>query len=145
VVKPATVDRIYTLSKQGKTANQIQRQLKAEGIGIRRTTLLTYVREAKGRKPRPHPEKHIPRKYRRPITPPPIKRRYDKHVAIFGRHNGVSKRIEISGTGKYLQQVLYDIVHHPPKKHILRTNQDEFERSRDLSRGDWDARPTITS
>jgi hypothetical protein len=147
MVKPATVNRIRQLSRQGKSSNEIVRQLRREGIGIRRKTILAYAREFKGRKPKAEPYKYTPRKYRRKPTYPRgvVIARAEKHVAIYGKHNGISKRIEISGTGKYLQQVLYDAVHHPPKERFLRTNQRRFERSRDLSKDEWDDRPTIRS
>jgi hypothetical protein len=148
-VPKTTVDRIRTLSKQDKSANQIQRILQREGRGIQRKKLLAYVRKFKGVKPKPQRYKYIPRKYRRPrpviAKPRRPKRIYDKHVAIYGKHNGITKRIEIFGTGKYLQKEMYALVQHPPKKRFLRTTQDYFEKSRDLSRDSWDDRPTITS
>jgi hypothetical protein len=47
------------------SANRIQRRLKKRGIGIRRKTLLKYVREAKKKSVKANSEKYTPRKYRR--------------------------------------------------------------------------------
>lgn len=49
----------------GYSANKIQRILKNKGIGIRRKTLLRYIREAKGISVKANREKYIPKKYRR--------------------------------------------------------------------------------
>lgn len=147
MVKPTTVKRIQTLSKQGFSANQIQRTLKREHRGIRRKTLLAYVRKFKGRPLKPHVERYIPRKYRRrvAVTPKP-----EKHVAIYGRHKGKSKRIEASGTGKQLYRFLIDAVKHPPKKRFERVSVKDYmglsQRAKYLDYGEeWDEKPTIKS
>ena len=125
MVKPTTVKRIQTLSKQGKSANHIQRILKREHRGIRRKTLLAYVRKFKGRPLKPHVERYIPRKYRRRVAVTP-KPKPEKHVAIYGRHKGKSKRIEASGTGKQLYRFLIDGVVHPPRKRFERIDVESF-------------------
>lgn len=51
--------------RKGNSANQILRQLRKEGLGIRRKELLRNIREMKTKSPRANPEKHIPRKYRK--------------------------------------------------------------------------------
>jgi hypothetical protein len=51
--------------KRGYSANRIQRRLKKRGIGIRRKTLLRYVREAKKKPAKANSAKYTPRKYRR--------------------------------------------------------------------------------
>ena len=51
--------------KHGYSANEIQKLLKKRGIGIRRKTLLRYVRETKGKSVKPNREKYIPKKYRK--------------------------------------------------------------------------------
>jgi hypothetical protein len=51
--------------RKGNSANQILRQLRKEGLGIRRKELLRDIREMKMKSPRANPEKHIPRKYRK--------------------------------------------------------------------------------
>lgn len=47
------------------SANEIQRRLKIRGIGIRRKTLLRYVRESKGVSVKADRTKYTPKKYRR--------------------------------------------------------------------------------
>jgi len=155
MVKPATVNRIRQLSKQGKPANEIVRQLRREGIGIRRKTILAYVRKFKGRKPKPQPYKYVPRKYRRKpayrrrlIAPPPTPKQ--KHIAIYGKHKRKSKRIEASGTGKQLYKFLIDAVEHPPKRRFVTVSVDKVkglsDRARYLDYGEyWDEKPTIKS
>ncbi len=49
--------------KRGYSANKIQRRLKKRGIGIRRKTLLRYVREAKKKSVKANREKYTPKKY----------------------------------------------------------------------------------
>lgn len=148
MVKSATVDRIYALSKQGKTTTQIQRQLRSEGRGIRRTVLLAYVREAKGRKPRADVYKYTPRKYRRPITPPTPKK---YHVSAYGKHKQKSKRYEVfATTKKALYRFLIDGAKHPPKQRIARIDIDRVrglsDRAKYIDYGEeWDERPTIKS
>lgn len=51
--------------KRGYSANKIQRKLKKRGIGIRRKTLLKYVREAKKKPVKADSGKYTPKKYRR--------------------------------------------------------------------------------
>jgi hypothetical protein len=151
MVKPATVNRIRQLSKQGKSSNEIVRQLRREGIGIRRKTILAYAREFKGRKPKAQPYKYTPRKYltkeRRIHIETEVK---PKHVAVYGKHRGKSKRLEVSGTGKQLYSILFDAVEHPPKQRIQRVSADKLKglsaRAKYLDyRAEWDERPEIKS
>lgn len=153
MVKSTTVNYIRTESRKGKSANQIQRELKAKGIGLRRKTILTYVREFKGRKPKAEPYKYTPRKYltreRRLHIEHEVK---GKHIAIYGKVNGITKRIEVSGTGKQLYSFLFDAVEHPPRRRFSRLNVDRDEldtihgRREHLDMGEnWDSKPKITS
>jgi len=153
MVKPATVSRIKELSRKGKSANEIIRTLRREHRGIRRTIALTYVREFKGKAPKPHAYKYIPRKYRT------IKRRLHiehgvkrKGVVIIGKVNGINRRTEVSGTGYRLMSFLVDAVKHPPKKRISRLDVDRDRLDTIHGRGkvldyrrEWDDRPTIKS
>ena len=43
-------ERIHKKIRQGKSANQIQKELKQEGVGIRRQRLLYMIRTVKGTK-----------------------------------------------------------------------------------------------
>jgi hypothetical protein len=140
MVKPSTVNYIRTQSQKGRSANQIQRELRAKGIGLRRKTILTYVRKFKHRPPKPHAEIYVPRKYRRP----------EKHIAVYGKVKGKSKRLEIAGSGRKLYTILIDAVHHPPKQRIERVSADKMRglsaRAKYLDYGEeWDERPTIKS
>lgn len=140
MVKPSTVNYIKTQSRKGKSANQIQRELKAKGIGLRRKTILSYVRAFKHRPPKPHVEIYIPRKYQRP----------QKRIAVFGKVHGKSKRLEIFGSGKQLYTILIDAVHHPPKQRIERVSADKLRglsaRAKYIDyKEEWDDRPTIRS
>jgi len=54
----------YYVSRE-YSANEIQRRLKDRGIGIRRKTLLRYVREAKKKPLKADSRKYTPKKYRR--------------------------------------------------------------------------------
>jgi len=122
MVKPATEKRIRRLSKEDISANEIVRQLRREHRGIRRTTALSIIREERG----------------------------PKHIAIYGKVNGRSKRIEVYGTGKDLYSIMFEGVHHPPKKRILRISAKKLNtihgrgENLDMHEG-WDERPTIKS
>jgi len=149
MVKPATVDRIRELSRTKKSANKIIRQLRREHRGIRRTTALKYIRRFKGRKPKTNVYKYTPRKY---LTKEAFKIRGHevgrKHIAIYGRVDGQSRRIEVSGTGYQLMDFIQDAVHHPPKKRFARGNVGTIHGLGELKldrRKTWDARPTIES
>jgi hypothetical protein len=61
-------DKIYFVRsevREGKSANQIQRDLKQQGMGMKRQVLLRYVREAKGQPLKAEPSKYTPTKYRK--------------------------------------------------------------------------------
>jgi hypothetical protein len=51
--------------QKGQSANKIQKQLRSQGLGIRRKELLKQIREIKTKSPKANPEKYIPRKYRK--------------------------------------------------------------------------------
>ena len=153
MVKPATVHRIRELSRTKKSANKIVRQTRREGIGIRRTTILAYIREFRGKAPKKDVYKYIPKKYltreRRLHIEQGVKR---KGVVIYGKVNGINRRTEVSGTGKGLMSFLVDAVKHPPKKRISRLDVDRdrldtfYGRRKVLDYGrEWYDRPTIKS
>ena len=59
-------NQISTINKgirEGKSANQIQRELKSQGIGIRRKELLRDIREMKMKSSKPNAQKYTPKKY----------------------------------------------------------------------------------
>lgn len=51
--------------REGKSANQIQRELKNNGVGIRRKELLKDIREMKMKSPKANSQKYTPKKYRK--------------------------------------------------------------------------------
>ena len=51
--------------RKGYSANKIQRQLRNEGLGIRRKELLRNIREMKLKSPKSNAQKYTPRKYRK--------------------------------------------------------------------------------
>lgn len=148
-VSRATVDIIREDTRKGHSANYIQKHLRREHRGIRRQNLLRYVREFRGKAPKPHSYKYIPKKYltreRRLHIELGVKR---KHVAIYGRVKGESRRIEVSGTGYQLMDFLRSAVKHPPKQRFVRGDVSTIHgRSRIKLdwRKEWDARPKIAS
>lgn len=118
MVKTRTVDRIRQLSRKGYTANQIQHKLQQEKIGIRRQTMLKYVREFRHRPPPKHPYRHVPHKYR---VPPVII--VGKHVTLRGKHRGERATKSKLGSGKELYRFV----------------RNEMESTF------WDEKPTIQS
>jgi len=151
----AQVDRIRELSRQGKSANQIDRTLRSEHMGMRRTTLLNYVREFKGRPPPRHPERHIPhraiaaRKMRKKIRLRVKEMRKEKKIAIYGTVDGEGRRFQFLGKGKDLYKSVMLAVRHPPKKEKPFTTVDAEKFLEDygryLSREKWDERPAVKS
>lgn len=120
--KPATKTHIQALAKTDKSANEIIRQLKREGRGVRRATALTWIREERG----PY------------------------HVSAYGKDDGISKRYELHGTKKALYRFIIDAVKHPPKKRITRVsvkdNMGLSTRAKYIDyKEEWDDRPTIKS
>jgi len=82
-ISPKTRWAIKAYVKQGYSANKIQKKLKSQGLGIRRKTLLSEVRKVKGTKPKAHPQKYTPKKYRR-VTPKARRPVYSgKHIAVY--------------------------------------------------------------
>ena len=55
------VNFIRKEAKEGKSANQIQKDLQERHMGMKRQRLLEYVREFKGQKPRAEPSKYTPK------------------------------------------------------------------------------------
>jgi hypothetical protein len=63
-LKDRQVSIINASIRKGYSANKIQRQLRNQGLGIRRKELLRNIREMKMKSIKANPEKHIPKKYR---------------------------------------------------------------------------------
>ena len=98
-------DRTRQLSREGYSANKIQKTLQQEHIGLRRTELLRQVRESKNQPAKPSVENYVPRKYRelRPKYRTRIASLRTKQVTLEGRHYGerVSKKARGSGRQLY--------------------------------------------
>lgn len=148
------INAIRTYSKKGWSANRIQKKLKQRQMGMRRTKLLGYVREFKHKQARPHVQKHIPRKYRKPTpttyarpTGKPTIGMFGKQIACYGSKDGRAKRIQMSGTGRQLYEAMQIVSKHPPKKQFLTISSEALLESPEeyLERGYWDARPKIES
>ena len=136
------ISRIQSLALQGKSANAIQATLQSEGMGIRRSDLLKYVRQAKGVRVKEARWKYTPRKYREGAK----YQRWGKRIAVYGKVKGKSRRVEISGKGKDIYKSLRSIMKHPPKKRVLRIDADRFDGREDLDLDEeWDDRPELAS
>ena len=111
------IERIRQLSREGYSANQIQRKLQQEHIGSRRTTLSERARESK-RQPVQHSvESYIPRRRAR------IEGLRGKQVTLIGRHRGKRAVKQVRGSGRQLYRWIVDEM------------ESDF----------WDAKPTVVS
>lgn len=154
-VKPETVYRIRTLTKEGKSANEIQRQMQKEHLSIRRTRLLGYVREFKNQPLKSESWKYTPEKYRETSRYYKDYRRYgfgtesnEKQIAVVGSKNGLGKRIHMHGSGHELQEAMMKVAKHPPKTKYLTISARKLNRNpiKYLDYGsEWDERPNIKS
>jgi len=139
--------RINTLVKEGKSANQIQRQLQKEHMGMRRTNLLKAIRQVKGKPQRREYWKYTPKKYRkqyRVISREP----QCKRVSVYGTVDGRPRRVQVYGIGRNLYQAMYKVARHPPLNPFLTISAglllnhpsrylDQWER--------WDSHPRVES
>ena len=141
------INRIRQLSRQGKSANDIQRTLQKEHWGMRRTILLSYVREFKHKAPPKKTEKYTPTKYKVPISPHRALYR-GKYVAVYGTVNGKSRRIQIHGSGKELYEAMIQVSRHPPRKKFLTVSASSIslypQEFLDMWR-EWDEHPEAYS
>lgn len=156
-VSPKQVERIRELSKEGKSANQIQKNLSREGLGLRRKTILKYIRKSKHQKSKANTAKYTPRKYRKKGATYGAGYSYArrgrkkpfgvKQIAEYGSVNGESRRIQVYGYGNQLYQVMQLTSRHPPRKQFLTISARELlsDPNKFLSEEYWDARPRINS
>jgi len=151
--------------KQGYSANKIQKKLKSQGLGIRRTTLLAEVRKVKGAKPKADRQKYTPKKYRR-VAPKARRPVFSgKHIAVYryattkrfrklarklGAPKSYSARFEFYGNGKDLAKAvrlaLSGIVPRFEKPHV-ECSARAFLRNpyRYGEDGEWVDRPNVES
>ena len=134
--------------KKRFSANLIQHELRKKGLGMRRKQLLAKVREIKGVPKRPYPEKHVPstaiarRKWRRKAGR--VKPEVGKWIAVYGTVNGVSRRIELAGSGISLYRAMEYVATYPPKKRFVRCCASEAPYFLDYDEV-WDAHPIVES
>jgi hypothetical protein len=134
------INAIKSYSHKGLSANNIQGKLRARGLGMNRARLLRYVRRYKHIRKRAYPERHIPRKYRKPrptyevrALPARAPRAkaprgfLPKRITLKGRWKGKRKITEKTGTGRDL----YDFVRNEM------TKAEEHEG--------WDGKPEVFS
>lgn len=118
---PKQIGAVKSYVRRGYSANTIQKKMKARHMGMRRTVLLTYVREFRRQPAKPSIAKYVPRKYRRGIT---YRRAgYIKQVRLSGRHKGERARKIKTGRGSELYRWIRG----------------------ELESGYWDTKPTIES
>lgn len=139
--KPNQIDAIREYSRQGLSANEIQRRLSKQRMGLRRAVLLNYVRGFKGQKSKAKVSKYVPHKYRIPLFVGA------KQVAEYGKVHGQSRRIQVYGSGKQLYKLMQLISQHPPRERFLIIDANSLLSHpwRYLSMEFWDERPEIKS
>ncbi len=146
---------------EGKSSNQIQKDLREHDMGMRRKVLLATIREIKGITIKPDRWKYVPLKYRhlkmlpksgRPVSEERLKRAErriqlsfsQKQITIAGTVNGRPHRIQIKGRGRDLYRVMGDIIRHPPKKRFLTTTTNKVLGELNYYET-WDMRPNVNS
>lgn len=162
-VSTRQIDRIRTLSHEGKSTNQIQRTLSKEGIGLRRQTMLQYVREFRQKAPKANTAIYTRTKYRKARARREYKREYNrryrlmrkrrvgeevKSVTVTDSQHGEPKSIEIIGIGRDDYEAIKQYAYfHPPRKQFLTISAAELlsNPNRYLSEGGWDGHPRINS
>lgn len=145
-ISPKTRWAIKGYVKQGYSANKIQKRLQKQHLGIRRKVLLTEIRKIKHQKPKPHPQKYTPHKYR--IRR--LKRRFPmmKQIAVYGTVHGKPRRVQIAGTGKQLYRAMQYVSEYPPKQRFLTISTKELLKDpwRYLDQKKrWDSHPDVKS
>ena len=131
---------IHYYAEKRYSANQIQKKLQEQGLGIRRKELLAKVREVKGVPKKPNPEVYIPIKYRRAEK----KGIPAKWIAVYGSVDGTSRRIELAGSGKQLYKAMLHVAKHPPKKRFVQCGATDVSNYLDYEKM-WDERPKVKS
>jgi len=114
VISKQQIKAIRGYVKQGFSANNIQKQLQKQHLGIRRTVLLAEIRKLKRQKPKADRKKYVPKKYRKRVRKIPRRPKarkpvfFGKHVAVYryastSRHpRPYSARFEFYGSGRDL-------------------------------------------
>lgn len=142
------VDLIRKESREGKTANQIQKDLQSRHMGMRRTRLLGYVREFKGIPPNAEPLKYTPKKLtlEERVHKQISERKRGKNVSVYGTVNGESRRVQMYGDGRTLYRAMMDVAKYPPKKRFLTVSADNLLGGGYLDYYErWDEKPEVES
>lgn len=133
--------------EKGFSANKIQKILKSKGLGMRRKTLLGWVRKIKGVKKKPSPSKYVPRKYKVVAKAKRVKVSRVR-VAVYGIVNNEGKRIEIEGNPKAVGKAVALAVKNPPKKKIVHAKAEKLVQKPLVylnKEEEWDTRPEVES
>ena len=149
-VKPQQIDRIKELNARGHSANQIQKELRSEHIGLRRQIILNYTREFRNRPTQKNVSKYIPKKYRRYYHP------REKVISLSGTVHGKTRRINLFAIdGRTLRRVLREKIFdygetkrgYSPKSQFLTIDANKLLSNPDkyLEKEEWDTRPRINS
>ena len=149
-VSPKQVNRIRELNARGYSANQIQKELRSEHIGLRRQIILNYTREFRNRPAQRNVSKYIPKKYRK------IYRPIGKVISISGLVHGKVRRINLFANdgrtlGRVLREKIFDYGEtkrgYSPKSQFLTIDANKLLSNPDkyLEKEEWDTRPRINS
>jgi hypothetical protein len=124
MASPKQIDRIKADVDKGMSANQIQKDLQKNHMGMKRQKLLAYVREFKGQPAPKEPQKYTPTKYRRARAIPHVE--IGKKIAVYGTVHGESKRIQMYGSGRNLYSAMKFAGKYPPKKRFLTASASDI-------------------
>jgi len=149
-VSSRQVERIRELTARRYSANQIQKELRRENIGLRRQIILNYTREFRNKPAQRNVGKYIPKKYRR------IYRPREKVISISGLVNGKVRRLNLfAKDGRTLHRVLREKIFdygetkksYSPKSQFLTIDANKLLSNPDkyLEKEEWDTRPRINS
>ena len=149
-VSSKQVNRIRELNARGYSANQIQKELRSEHIGLRRQIILNYTREFRNKPAQRNVSKYIPKKYRRFYHP------REKVISFSGLVHGKPRRINIFAMdGRTLHKVIREKIFdygetkkgYSPRSQFLTIDANKLLSNPDkyLEKEEWDTRPRINS
>jgi hypothetical protein len=149
-VSPKQIERIRELDARRYSANQIQKELRSEHIGLRRQIILNYIREFRNKPAQRNVSKYVPKKYRRYYHP------REKVISLSGLVNGRARRLNVFAyDGRTLRRVLREKIFdygetkrgYSPKSQFLTIDANKLLSNPDkyLEKEEWDTRPRINS
>lgn len=158
--KSKQIEYVKNEVREGKSSNQIQKDLRARDMGIRRKVLLSTIREIKGIRVHKDNWKYVPTKYRvhykphgrRPISENRLSEAEkqirlgfsQKHISIYGRVDGRSRRIDVYGKGHELYRFMSQASKHPAKTRFFKGSVDKAWMELDYGKT-WDEHPDVNS